>query len=245
LISAAYQPFIQAVGRVIGFEEAGIYYTPLKMDQYVIDISEKETLKDLADEITKMPPLTWNLPVKEITPITYRHRLKIIFEEEISNMQIGKILTEISARAGHEKVRAIIDSLEKTGNSAEGVIYLGHSVLDAAALEWVRDNGGMAVSFNADRAALQFAEVAVISDNSVILAILSDAFLQKGKEGVMELVKNWDINKIQKCKIPQPFINQLFSHESFPQLELVTDSNLERLIKESEYCRRTSFGETI
>lgn len=246
LVSSAYRPFVQSLGHLFGFRESEVYYTPLNLDQCSMSLneSEREILKDLADEIIKMPLLAWekrpDSPLKEIIPehIAYRQRLEIIFEEEIANMQSGRSLTQVTALAGDEKVKAIIDSLEKTGNPAEGVLYFGCSALDAAALDWVRRSGGLAVSFNGDRAAIRSAEIAVMSATSVILAILSDIFFQQGKEGVLELVKNWDLHKIQteKLKIHPSLMHELFSHEqgSFPLLELVTDSNLERLTGEEE-----------
>ena len=135
-------------------------------------------------------------------------------------MQIGRILKQVTALAGDEKVKAVIDSLGKTGNPSEGVLYFGCSILDAAALDWVKRSGGLAVSFNGDRAAVRSAEVAAMSGTSVILSILSDTFFQQGKEGVLELVKNWDLHKIQteKLKIHPSVMHELFSHEheSFP-----------------------------
>jgi energy-converting hydrogenase A subunit R len=220
---------------LLGFRDPWVYYTQFNPDHCPIDESEREILKDLADEISKMPLLSWKkepgLPLKEVIPehIPYRQRLKTIFEEEIAAMEIGKTLTRITALAGEEKVTAIIDSLEKTGNPAQGVLYLGSSALDAAALDWVRKAGGLAVSFNGDEAAVQSAEVAVMSGTSIILAIISDTFFHQGKEGVLELVKNWDLHKIQAgtLKIHPPLMNALFSpeFESFPQLELVASSN--------------------
>ena len=70
-------------------------------------------------------------------------------------MQAGKIMTQVTALAGDEKVKAVIDSLDKTGNPAEGVLYFGCSVLDEAVLDWVKKAGGMAISFNGDRAAVR------------------------------------------------------------------------------------------
>jgi len=247
LISSAYRPFVQSLGCLLGFRESELYYTPLNLDQYSINESEREFLKDLADEIINMPLLAWekkpDSPLKNIVPehIPYLQRMEAIFEDEIAGMQAGKILTKTTALAGNEKVGAVKSSLEKTGNPAEGLLYFGCSVLDAAALDWVKKSGGLAVSFNGDREAVRSAEIAVIAGTCVILAILCDTFFQQGKEGVLELIKNWDLHKIQteKLKIHPSLIHELFSHEheSFPQLELVTHSNIERLIGESASCQ--------
>ena len=55
LISSAYKPFVQSLGHLLGFKESEVYYTPLNLDQYFISESEREILKDLADEIINMP----------------------------------------------------------------------------------------------------------------------------------------------------------------------------------------------
>lgn len=250
LISAAYEPFILSLCRLVGFPEANTYSTLVNLDRYSINESDRETLVDLADEITKMP-LSWG-EKEEFSPgnggpelIAYAQRLKAIFTDEIPGMQIGEILNQTMVRAGSEKVGAIRDSLKRTGNSAKGVMYIGGSVLDVAAMDWVKRNGGLSVSFNGDYQALHVADIALIGGNSVILAILSDVFFHKGKEGVFEIIRNWDLEKIhsQNLEAYRPLINQLFSQEmgSFPRIELITDSNREHLIDESESFRQIIF----
>ncbi|MEW6381667.1 MAG: hypothetical protein AB1611_18980 [bacterium] len=251
-VSSAYRPFIESLGHLLGFRDEEAYYTPMDLDSTAITISELETLKDLADEIINMPPLSWTqrsaVSSTALVPehLPYCRRLEIILTEEISGMEIGKILTQGAALTGIEKVTAVKDSLEKTGNPAEGILYFGGSILDADALSWVRKSGGLAVSFNGDKAALQAAEVAVMSGNSAILAIISDVFYNQGKEGVLELIGNWDLHTIQtdKLKVHPSLVNELFSHEPdlFPLLELVTRENLERLAGASESCRRMILG---
>jgi len=257
IVSSAFRPFIRSLCRLLGFEESLTYSTPLDIDEVAIDISEQEVLKDIADEILNMPFLSWRNDsaapqCRQVFPkehISYWQRLESILNDEIANMQIGKLLSRGLALAGKGKVAAIKDSLEKTGNPAEGVIYFGSSILDAAALSWVRAAGGLAVSFNGDRAALQSAEVAVMSGNSAILAILSDIFYHQGKEAVLDLINTWDLQHIQiqteKLKIHPSLISELFSHEpeSFPLLDLITDENLERLVEASQSCRRMTLGE--
>jgi len=250
LISAGYEPFILSLCRLVGFPETNTYSTPINLDRYSINESERETLVDLADEIIKMP-LPWEgkgeFSSENGNPelIAYGQRLKAIFTEEIPDMQIGEILNQTMVRAGIEKVGAIKDSLKRTGNSAKGVMYIGGSVLDVAAMDWIKRNGGLTVSFNGDKQALHVADIALIGGDSIILAILSDVFFRKGKEGIFEIISNWDLEKIpsQNFEVYRPLINQLFSQEmgSFPRIELITDSNREYLIDESKSFRQIIF----
>jgi len=107
------------------------------------------------------------------------------------------------------------------------------------------DRNACTVSFNGDHQALHVADIALIGGDSVILAILSDVFFYKGKEGVFEIIRNWALEKIhsQNLEAYRPLINQLFSREmgSFPRIELITDSNREHLIDESESFRQIIF----
>ncbi|MGA1874671.1 MAG: hypothetical protein ACMUIA_03590 [bacterium] len=232
VVSAAYEAFLMSFCHLVHFHKENAYCTPLNLDSYVINESERETLKDLADEITHLSPLSYKNgsgSLSEETQAGHHHghdRLAMILGEEIPAMQIGELVSQHVVLAGHEKIKAVMDSLEKTGNHPEEVMYIGHSILDVAALNWIKTRGGLAVSCNGDQTARMAAEIAVTTGNSAILAILSEVFLQRGKEGVLEFVKDWDMKQVHTDRfLPyQSIINQFFSQEpeSFPHLEIVT-----------------------
>jgi energy-converting hydrogenase A subunit R len=96
---------------------------------------------------------------------------------------------------GEGKARAVRDSLKMTGNSLENVIYIGDSITDVKAFELVKNGGGLAVSFNGNRYALDVAEIACAADDAVALSIVIDLFARCGKEGALELADSWPDEK--------------------------------------------------
>lgn len=252
LQTSAYTPFVISLCLLLGLQETNVFSTPLNLDQYPVSESEREMIKDLADEIVKMPPSLRNtgrassLAGAGRGELPYLERLRVILEEEIPNMEIAKKMDGISPQAGEGKIEAIKKSLEKSGNLPEEVLYFGSSSFDVKAMEWIRRRGGLAISFNGDRDAASVAEIAIIGGNCLILALLGDAFARGGKASVIELIEHWNIQEIQGDPFVghQTLINQFFSHglDSFPRLELVTESNCRRIMNESEAFRSNILG---
>ncbi len=240
LISAFYEPFILSFCDLLGVNKSQVYCTKINLDGYPLNESEREIIKDLADEIVNMPlpSLSKGKNCLQGEYTLYLEKIGAILNGEIPQLQIGKIMNQISVQVGVEKIKALQDSLNKTGIDPQQVMYIGSNLFDAAAIDWIKKNGGVALSFNGDNEALFAAEIGVVSSNAIILAILSDIFFEQGKKGIFEFIENWELKNINSPKLIhyQSLINQLFSHglQSFPQIEIVTDSNRQRLINESK-----------
>ena len=224
IVSTSYQPYIQALCEVIEFPPENVYCTELNIDKYNISKKEIEKLKEFSKEI-----LTYSLiEVSEIDNLSLQtkeaiNRLEEIFWKEIVSMESGRMLEEVNPVGGREKVNAIKDSLKKCNHSPQDAMYVGDSITDREALGFMRENEGLAISFNGNRYAVEKAEVACISENTSPISVLADAFCQGGKRKVMELVENWK--------------------EKLPLLEVVRGNNKERLTSLSERFRKRVRGE--
>jgi len=224
IVSTSYQPYIQALCEVIEFPPENVYCTELNIDKYNISKEEIEKLKEFSKEILAYPLIEVS-EINNLSPQTKEtiDRLEEIFWKEIVSMESGKMLEEVNPVGGREKVNAIKDSLKKCNNSPQDAMYVGDSITDAEALSFIRENKGLAVSFNGNRYAIEKAEVVCISENTSPISILADAFSRGGKGKVMELVENWK--------------------EKLPLLEVVSGNNRERLISLSEKFRKSVRGE--
>ncbi|NIM03577.1 HAD hydrolase family protein [bacterium] len=224
IVSTSYQPYIQALCEVIEFPRENVYCTELNIDKYNISKEEIGKLKEFGKEI-----LAYSLiDVSEINNLNSQtkeaiDRLEEIFWKEIVSMESGRMLEEVNPVGGREKVDAIKDSLKKCNNNPKDAMYVGDSITDREALSFVRENGGLAVSFNGNRYAIEKAEVVCISENTSPISVLADVFCQGGKRKVMELVENWK--------------------EKLPLLEVVRGNNKERLTSLSERFRKSVRGE--
>jgi len=165
----------------------------------------------------------------------------------MSSMDVRKILIEVNPVGGTEKAAAVKDIVSRLKISLRNAMYVGDSITDVEAFKLVREGGGLTVSFNGNNYAVREAEVAVLSGNAVVAAVLADVYNRFGNHQLMNLIRDWDISTIEKFALHQP-LKQCFlrlCRKSFPRVELVTAKNVDRLMKESMAFRKTIRGEAV
>ncbi len=101
------------------------------------------------------------------------------------------------------KARAIRDSLERTGYSLADVVYVGDSITDVKAFELVKSGGGLTVSFNGNRYAVDVAEIACAADDAVATSILIDVFARHGRQAALELASRWPDDRSGQVAAPR------------------------------------------
>lgn len=247
IISTSYRPYINALCELIGFPTENTYCTELNLDKYRMSEAEVKYLKKTHNEILELPAI--DLPASATSrddlddgSITCIDRLDRIFWENFPDMASGKILKGVNPVGGFEKAEAIERSCEETELELEDVMYVGDSITDVEAMKLVRSAGGLALAFNANRYAIEAADVAVISPNALILPMLALMFLG-GAESVCTLASEWESGKANFGTIIGPSIPG-FSVEG-TSLYLIEDANLEELVSQSESFRKTVRGERI
>ena len=133
--------------------------------------------------------------------------------------------------------------------SNDTVLFIGDSITDVQAFELVRENGGMTVAFNANRYAIAVAEIACLSNQSDILAILCQMFWERGWQGIRELIEGWQTDEphikslISGLPLGDALLKKEESHRS--SLQWITDENRASLISRSEVFRGQVRGEEI
>jgi energy-converting hydrogenase A subunit R len=159
------------------------------------------------------------------------------------------MLEDIDPVGGKAKAEAILTSLEITRKQPVNVIYIGDSITDAEALRFVKAGGGLAVSFNGNRYAFTFADIACISENTIVTSILIDCFDKHQKAGVIDLVGNhWNPEGFREFHLDPSLIEpfeKLLSQSKQLNASVISDSNREKLIKESEIMRKSVRGLAI
>jgi predicted HAD superfamily phosphohydrolase len=191
-ISTSYRQFAEAVGTKLGFDASHIFCTELDLDRYPLSPGEGEELQRLKGEIAgapeiELPPDAASLqdlpgPVQEAIG-----KLDRIFWEMIPKMDMGVIYREVNPLGGPEKAQALGDILKKTGISMADTIYVGDGNTDVQAFQAAKSGGGLGISFNGNRSAVNAAQVVVVSDSAWPIALLTAIFSLWGKEGVLEL----------------------------------------------------------
>jgi energy-converting hydrogenase A subunit R len=252
IVSTSYEQYMRALCSLIDFPYENVYCTRLDLDKYKLDEKERERLKQLRREMSALPMLEIPKNAKSLKdfPMQYQETIKKldeIFWKEISKMEIGKIISEVSPVGGYEKAEAVRSITTRLGNRLSDVMYVGDSITDVSAFQLVRKEGGLTVSFNGNEYAVREAEIAVLSENAVVTGILADSFNRFGKNGVFKLVNEWNHQAFQRYGVDpslQKHALKLYP-EQLPQVEIITPDNKERLIKESSAFRKTVRGEAV
>jgi energy-converting hydrogenase A subunit R len=252
IVSTSYEHYIKALCKALDFPYQNTYCTRLSIDKYSIAEQEKTRLKEMAKEIVQMsmlsiPPaakLMENFSSKDQETIK---RLDKIFWNELASMNLGRIFSEVAPVGGGQKAEAIEDAVERLHAPLSDVMYVGDSITDVEAFRLVRDNGGLTVSFNGNHYAVKNAEIAVLSENSIVTAIIADLFCKHGKQQTLQVLKNWDSKALRKSAVSQPLLDRFLAlyPTALPKVQIVTAQNMETIVKESSEFRKKVRGEAI
>ncbi|MGD8506320.1 MAG: HAD hydrolase family protein [Candidatus Bathyarchaeota archaeon] len=252
IVSTSYEQYIRALCSLIGFPYQNAYCTQLDLDRYQLEEKEREQLEQLRKEISTLPMLEIPENTKSLRDFPTQHqetvkRLDEIFWEEIDKMGISRILKEVNPVGGYEKAEVVKNIAEKLVSKLSNMMYVGDSITDISAFQHVRGGEGLAISFNGNAYAVREAEIAVLSENAVVTALLADVFNKLGKQGVFKLTKTWNHQAIERFGVDSSLRERIFKlyPRQLPRVETITPGNKDRLIKESSAFRKTVRGEAI
>ncbi len=252
IVSTSYEHYIQALCQTLNFPYENTYCTKLSIDKYSITKEEIAKMKETAREIAQMSIMEIPANAKSIKDFPKRHqktilRLDEIFWKEIAESRIGKMYSEIHPVGGSEKAEAIRDIAKKLNITLDDVMYVGDSITDDEAFKLVKQKGGLAMSFNGNSYAVKNAEIAVLSETSLVTAVIAEAFCRFGKKQTLALVEDWNHKTLTESKISRPLLNSLFAlyPRELPKVKIITAQNMETLAKESSNFRKKVRGEAI
>ncbi len=245
IVSTSYEPYVKVVCETLNFPLENVYCTKMKIDKYKLDEKEIEILKRFSIEISKMEPIKIPEEASSLNDLSKKdnetiERLNQIFWKDLPSMKAYEIIKDVNPIGGFEKANAVKEILNKTGCEFSDVIYIGDSITDVQALNLIKENGGLAISFNGNQYALKEAEIAVLALNAMPIAILSELFLKNGRQAIIELIKN-------KGRSLNPEVKKAWSKlkNEGAKLEKIEEKNLSKLISKSMRYRKKVRGEKV
>ncbi|MGQ9566018.1 MAG: hypothetical protein ACUVT5_05685 [Candidatus Bathyarchaeales archaeon] len=252
IVSTSYEHYLSALCKITGFPFENTYHTRVDIDKYTITETETKTLKQIAKKIAEMPIIEIPKNARTLKDFSLLDQSSIkwldeVFWRIIPKMSVGKIFTEVNPVGGKEKANAVREIVAKVGCEVNCAMYVGDSITDVECFQFVRKGDGLTVSFNGNEYAVREAEIAVMSENTVITSILADIFVRLGKEAVLELAENWSFMALKKHKVNPALLSRVHElyQDTLPRVEIITANNKEKLAKESVAFRKTVRGEAI
>lgn len=252
IVSTSYEHYIKALCRAIDFPYENAYCTKVSLDKYDIGQQEKERLKGIAQEIAQMQLI--DIPSAARTMEDFSdsdqasiQRLDEIFWSEIPKMSAGKLLTDVVTVGGEQKAEAVRDAAKRLGARLANVMYVGDSITDVEAFKLVRSFGGLAASFNGNSYAVKNAEIAVMSESNLVVALIADLFCRLGKAQALKVIVFWCRQAVEESGVSSDLLRQIYATypRVLPRVEIVTSQNMESLVKESSEFRRKVRGVAI
>jgi energy-converting hydrogenase A subunit R len=250
IVSTSYEHYIRALCQTIDFPIRNTYCTKLKIDSYHITEGEKKKLKGLAEEIAQMPTIEIPPNAKSLKDFPTEHqkailRLDEIFWREIASMKSGRFFSEVNPVGGMEKAEAVQDAVKRVGAKLADVMYVGDSITDIEAFKLVKENGGLAVSFNGNKYAVESAEIAVLANHCMATAAIAEIFSRFGKQQTLNFVENWSLETLRQAQVSPAIIENMLNLGELPKVKIITKENIEALAKESSEFRKKVRGEAI
>lgn len=252
IVSTSYEHYIRALCEAVDFPFSNTFCTRLTLDKYPLPTGEKSKLRELAKEIAETPMITIPPNARHAEDFSREdqktlNRLDWIFWKEISRMNICEIFSDVMPVGGQQKAEAVKEAVKTRKAQLGDVLYVGDSITDVEAFKLVRSSGGLTVSFNGNQYAVRNAEVAVLSENSVVTAVIADLFSKQEKEETLRLLGNWNRETFRHSKSNTQLWDRFFTTypDALPKVQIVTPENMETLVAESSEFRKKVRGEAI
>jgi len=252
IVSTSYEQYMRALCDLVNFPFENVHCTKLDLDKYKVSEKEVAQIKRLREQMVTMSIPEIPKGAESLKDFQKEHQNSVrmldeIFWKELSQMSVGAMLREVNPVGGDEKAEAVQSIVAQLQTSMHNVMYVGDSITDVSVFRLVREKRGLTVSFNGNAYAVREAEIAVLSENAIVTAILANVFNKFGKESLMKLVKNWKSSTLNKFDLT-PHLKKHFyklHKKRLPRVEIVTSKNMEKLMKESTAFRKTVRGEAI
>ncbi len=230
IISTSYCQYVHAVCGAIGFPKDHTYCTRVNLVDFAIPDGEVAEVKRMSARILVRDPIeipSFASGPEDLSPEDQATvaDLDEVFWEILPEMSVYSIVEEVSPVGGPEKATSIERAAAKEGVSMDQVMYVGDSITDVEAFRTVRREGGIAVSFNGNRWAVEEADVALVSPTAGPVRRMAKAFLSGGRDAVTGI--DWA--------------------EDFPECSCtwLEEGDIEEVVEASERMRKAVRGEVI
>ncbi len=120
-----------------------------------------------------------------------------------------KVMNKIKVRGGKRKELAVEEISKKIGIPISEMIALGDSITDIDMLQRLKNEDGIAISFNGNRFSLKRANVAVTSPNN-----LGTLPIFQFKKDIYNFLDSWELKYETFKHDPKKISNELISNES-------------------------------
>jgi len=243
VISTSYTQFAHTITGALSIPKDHVYCTDLH-------------IKELKDNLTNIEESVESL-VREIFQkyLDNNKNLNSVINDLDNFFWKGKetdyikIMNQVKVRGGKRKELAVEDISKRTNVQISEMIALGDSITDINMLQRLKDEGGIAVSFNGNRFTAERANVAVTTPSNLGALPIFEA-----KDNITEFLEEWESKYEAFGKDPKNISSGIISNECkelfikydfIPELNDLsnkTPDQIDEIIKKQEKMRKLVRG---
>ncbi len=181
IISTSYKEHAYNIGSQIGVSPEEIACTGLDLEKIAYEIGEKE--------LTLIADLESKIADKSDDVGAVMNLLNSFFFKVLPDTRYGNPLARVRVVGGSRKVDAAKEFAKSLDLNLGDIMVVGDSITDFKMLSAVREEGGVAVAFNANMYALPHANFSLATLDMRFLDLLCREFPDKDK--MVEVAKSW------------------------------------------------------
>jgi energy-converting hydrogenase A subunit R len=244
--TCSYEHHMMAVCDAIGFPISNVSCTQASFDSVSISKAEARELKNVAGAISeiKLPDNLFSEndgALLEDEDVSVIEVLDSFFLERLPEMDLAESLKPVEVMGQNEKTYVLLEVRRRTDIEFSDTVYIGGDSTDGQAMDLVRDNSGLSVSFNGDERAVRSSNIAVIGNDATAVAVLTSEFYVEGIEAVFDLVDNWDRKTLADYPCADVYLRDAMLNANpgeLPAVHKVDRRNANDIAKESAAFRR-------
>ncbi|MDR1690428.1 MAG: hypothetical protein LBR42_01115 [Candidatus Methanoplasma sp.] len=247
--TSSYEHNVMNVSNELDIPTGLIDCSEVDFDDYDLSRQEARSLREMAYSVTnlRMPMQEYelNVPTRlHQDELDMVRTLDDIFHSKIGELPISEMMRKMKSVGASEKAHFLIDLRKRTQIDFDGTAFIGGDITDIHALDAVCDRGGLAMSFNGCDFAVRKSNVAVMSRDCTVAAVLVQEFYNEGIGAVYDLIENWNRETLMKKDFPDPYLmsTMLASNtKKLPEVHIVTKDNVDEIAKKSDKYRKNLF----
>lgn len=250
IITSSYEHCMMPLMDRIDAAECGLICTQMGLDQANLGRMESRKLRELATEISslRIPQTVYEINVPmEVDPADVRivKRLDELLHKEIPSMTAMSLMESVEPMNSFKKGYSLMNMRRDMNIDLNNTVLVGSDQTDFQMLDLVRDNSGLAIAFNGSEFAVRGCNVCVMSNDTTIVALLTQEFFNGGIQSVMDLVSNWDRKYVRENFTADRHLldRMLDDHpRKMPEVMLVDKNNVDEISKRSDAYRKKLLG---
>ena len=246
IATGSFEHHVMAMCDALDFPIENVTCTRAEFDSVENDRMEDRKLREIANRISslRLPKTMYTVTESDFLDeddAKMVTELDDIFDNEVPKMEAWKAYKDLLAIGSNEKAYALLEIRRKTEIEFNSTAYIGSGINDFQALDLIRDSEGLAISYNGSEYAVRGCNIAVMSNDTIVLDVLIGEFYNEGIQAVYDMVDNWNIDYLQDCKCSdRNLMNRMLDMfpRKLPVVKKVGRRNVKSVIEESDAYRR-------